>query len=241
MASTSSTSRSGVRYHQYSDLVSYVVEHLGLHLKGKGDASCADESIACAFSRMRCCDDNRQVVLLCRLPLARAGLGFPTVTRSLKCRKCTIPDLTAIQPNFKAEEVQRHWIVRLQESDCTDVQNINMKFQLHLIEEHPGTLLQDHRWEQRPMNSSLRDRPTFHFIHQKKEFLAFKSNIFGLRKVQSMEYHGAPLSCIITGPLVFVASLPNAFNQPSIAELSTNRFSRQMSILAKANYGACSE
>ena len=132
MASTSSTSRGGVRYHQYSDLVSYVVEHLGLHLKGKGDASCADESIACAFSRMLCCDDNRQVVLLCRLPLARAGLGFPTVTRSLKCRKCTIPDLTAIQPNFKAEEVQRHWIVRQQESDCTDVQNINMKFLLHL-------------------------------------------------------------------------------------------------------------
>ena len=41
-------------------------------------------------------------------PLARAGLGFPTVTRSLKCRKCTIPDLTAIQPNFKAEEGQKH-------------------------------------------------------------------------------------------------------------------------------------
>ena len=43
-----------------------------------------------------------------------------------------------------------------------------------------------------------------------------------------MEYHGAPLSCIFTDPLVFVASLPNAFNQPSIAELSTNRFSRHL-------------
>ena len=77
MASTSSTSRSGVRYHQYSDLVSCVVEHLGLHLKGKGDASCADESIACAFSRMLCCDDNRQVVLLCRLPPGKSRLGIP--------------------------------------------------------------------------------------------------------------------------------------------------------------------